>query len=481
MRTAPGQIWRTLRFRLAAWNAAVVILTAIVTFVALRQGVRRALLHELDQVLIDDAREIALAVASSSEEGAAELYEGLLRKSRGHLHRGWYVKLLDEQRNQIWATPEAGPAHAPPLTIKPLSPISFGGYRIVYDTLARPVHGIHSIRVGANLRFVEQDVARIDRGVTMAAGAVLIAAPLCGYWLAARAARTIGAIITTASRLRPSHLDERLPIHGAGDELDQLAHTVNGLLDRIAAYLNTKRDFLANAAHELRTPLAAIRSSVEVALNGDRSYEEYEDLLVDVIDECGALETLVNQLLLLAETEADLPAAKFELVELQALVTKAVDMFSGVAEAGGVSLRLKAIDRACVYGNPQHLRQVVNNLIDNSVKYTPSGGQISVELAADAARGRVDLKVADTGPGIPQVEQRHIFERFYRAESARSRGAGPRGTGLGLSICQSVVHTHGGAIECRSEQGRGACFIVTLPLATPSDAADLGKVVAVNQ
>src|SRR5690606_3103371 len=121
-----------------------------------------------------------------------------------------------------------------------------------------------------------------------------------------RAARTLGDIIHTASRLRPNHLSERLPIRGTGDELDQLAFTVNGLLDRIAAYLEQKRDFLADAAHELRTPLAAIRSSVEVALNSDRTREEYEDLLVDLIAESSSLETLVNQLLLISESEAEL-------------------------------------------------------------------------------------------------------------------------------------------------------------------------------
>jgi heavy metal sensor kinase len=460
-----GAIWRTLRFRLAVWNAAVVVITALVTLIGLRQGVRWALIHELDQVLIDDAREVELALATSPQRDMSDLKGELTRMAEGHESRGWYVKLLDGDEHVIWATQRARADVPRPTLERELSPVSFDGYRIVQNRIPRAREGVEVIRVGATLRYINEDMRRIDRGVLLAAAAVLLAAPLCGYFLAARAARTVGEIITAASRLRPSHLDERLPIRGSGDELDQLAQTINSLLDRIAAYLNIKRDFLANAAHELRTPLAAIRSSVEVALNGSRSPEEYEELMVDVIEECSALETLVNQLLLLSEAEADLPASKFERIDFGELTAKSVDMFSGVADARGVELRAEKITHAPVNGNPHHLRQVLNNLIDNAVKYTPAGGEVTVDVTVDAGARGVRLRVSDTGQGITAEEQRHIFQRFYRAESARSRAPGSGGTGLGLSICQSVVHNHGGEISCRSQPERGTTFIVVLPLA----------------
>lgn len=185
-------------------------------------------------------------------------------------------------------------------------------------------------------------MARVDQMVLIAAAGILLLAPLCGYWLASRAARTVGEIIQTASRLRPSHLDERLPVRGTGDELDQLAETVNGLLDRIAAYLQQRRDFVANSAHELRSPLAAIRSSVEVALSSGRSADEYEDLLVDILDQSGTLETLVNQLLLLSETEVDQLRKQGEQIAFDEIVSKSVEMFRGVAESKEVDLQLAA-------------------------------------------------------------------------------------------------------------------------------------------
>ena len=290
-----GPFWRTLRFRLAVWNALAVILTAIVTLIGLRQGVSWALLRELDQVLLDDARDIAALIEDAPAEGEKQLKESLNRMAASHEHHGWYVKLINGDGDELWATKNARPKLPRPNVKQDREPVSFDGYRIVRESVANRIPDVKFIRVGATLERIDEDMARIDRWVLLAAGAVLLAAPLCGYWLAARAAETVGEIITTASRLRPSYLDERLPIRGSGDELDLLAQTINSLLDRIATYLNIKRDFLANAAHELRTPLAAIRSSVEVALNGERSPQEYEDLMVDVIEECGALETLVNQ------------------------------------------------------------------------------------------------------------------------------------------------------------------------------------------
>ncbi len=466
-------VWRTLRFRLAVWNAAVVIITAVVTLVGLRQGVRWALIHELDQVLIDDAREVELGLSVESKLGFEALQREFTRMAEGHENRGWYVKLLDADENLIWATPGARPNLPRPPFGKEFAPISFNGDRIVENRIEKTAGGVEIIRVGATLQYINDDMRRIDWGVLMASAAVLLTAPLCGYFLAGRAAHTVGEITTTASRLRPSHLDERLPIRGSGDELDQLAQTINSLLDRIATYLNIKRDFLANAAHELRTPLAAIRSSVEVALNVARTTEEYEELMVDVIEECSALEALVNQLLLLAETEADLPANKFERVDLADLAAKSVDMFSGVADARGVELHAATLMHAPVNGNPHHLRQVLNNLIDNAVKYTPPGGAVTVTVDADA-RG-VRLSVSDTGQGISAEDQQHIFERFYRAESARSRQAGSGGTGLGLSICQSVIHNHGGEIICRSVPDVGTTFTVQLPLADSRAEAEAAE------
>lgn len=478
------QLWRTLRFRWACWNALLVALTALVTLLGLRQGVWWALVHELDDILTEDAREVSLMLSELPEFGVDGLGETLNRKASGHARHGWFVELLDGQARPVWNSAAAPLSELELLETTARTPVTVGRLRVVQvpvtvegAELSEPqtnLPAVSLIRVGASLERLHSDMNHIDRLVGIVAGLVLIAAPVAGYWLAGRAARNVGQIINTAARLRPSHLNERLPVRGSGDELDRLAITVNRLLDRIHVDLQQKRDLLANAAHELRTPLAVIRSSVEVALAGERTREEYQDLLVDIIDQNASLEILVNQLLLLSESESENIRQQGELVSIHDVVGKSVSMFQGVAESRGIRLKTGDIEPAMVQGNRDHLRQVVNNLIDNAIKYTPADGRVSVHLARDDENHFARLVVSDTGEGIAEQDQSRVFERFFRADRSRSRDGGPVGTGLGLSICQAVVQAHGGTIECQSQLGHGTRMTVTLPI--PAQPAGLGTI-----
>lgn len=453
-------IWKTLRFRLAIWNALVVLITALVILLGVRQGVRWALLHEMDQILTEDIQEISLALQDARPNDFPGLIEELQRKAVGHRSHGWFVELLNAKSQLVWSS--VASTTSSPSDIHDPTHQGSDEYRLIEEEAPANPHAVAVIRVGGTTRFVDDDMTRIDRLVAFAVAVVLVVAPISGYWLASRAARTLGDIIHTASRLRPNHLSERLPIRGTGDELDQLAFTVNGLLDRIAAYLEQKRDFLADAAHELRTPLAAIRSSVEVALNSDRTREEYEDLLVDLIAESSSLETLVNQLLLISESEAELTRHETESIPMHEVVSKAVDMFRGVAETRDIRLSLELAQCPIVQGCRHHLRQVVNNLIDNAIKYTLPGGQVNV-LLTRTDHGMAKIVVQDSGIGIAADDLPKVFDRFFRADKSRTRLSETVGSGLGLCICHSVVTAHQGHISCASTLGKGTTFTVLLP------------------
>ena len=203
---------------------------------------------------------------------------------------------------------------------------------------------------------------------------------------------------------------------------------------------------------------AAQRSSVEVALASDRSLEEYKELLELILNECAELGLLVNQLLLLAETDAELRLPK-QRVQLDRVAA----MFRGLAEERGIELQADLAPDVWIEGHPTRLRQVVNNLIDNALKFTPEKGRVSVRLSTDREVGLAVLTVADTGTGIQPADLPHIFDRFYRGETAQPRGRVVRGTGLGLSICQSIVEAHGGRITAESALGRGTTMTVYLP------------------
>ena len=456
---------RTLRFRLMAWNTAVVLLAGLLTLLGVRGGVRRALLREVDELLLEDTQEIRLAL-QGAEPNFPRLYEELERKARGHERHHWFVQFRDAAGAVTWASPNAPAADLDALPysdVKGTNTVlsSVADYRVAETRFERPAL---ALRVGTSLASLREDVALLTRVLIGAGGCLLVAAPLGGYWLAGRATRPLGRIISTAARLRPSRLDERLPVRGTGDELEQLAQTVNGLLDRIASYIAQKHDFLANAAHELRSPLTAIRASVEVALGSKPLPPEHAGSLGDVLEECDRLGRLVNQLLLLAEGDAGRLGLTAEPCRLDRVVGKAVEMFRGVAEARGVELRHPPPPPMWVRGEESHLRQVVNNLIDNAVKFTPAGGRVLVEARADRVAGEAALRVADTGEGIPEEDISFIFDRFYRVDKSRHRGEGGVGTGLGLSICRTIVSALGGNVTARSAAGRGSEFLVTLPL-----------------
>ena len=344
------------------------------------------------------------------------------------------------------------------------------GYRVAQLRIHKTGVPDYTVRVGSSLKPVDEDVAKLTGLTTYAGVALLFLAPLGGYWLSGRATHPLARIITTAARLRPSHMEERLPILGSGDELDKLSLTINRFLDLIADYLERNREFVANAAHELRSPLAAIQSSVDVTLNTNRSVEEYEDLLGEIAGECGQLSVLINQLLLLAETDT----ARFVLdshpVALNGLVERSVDMFRGAAEERGIQLIAECTPDTSVSGDADRLRQVVNNLIDNSLKFTPRGGTVRVEVHPQPALRQVVLRVTDTGIGIDPIDLPHVFERFYRGDKSRQREQAPHGNGLGLSICKSIVQAHGGDIQVYSTPGKGATFAIRLPADGPWSA-----------
>ena len=464
--------FRSLRFRLMLLNAFVVLVASMGTLVGLRAGMRFALVNELDQILSEDLKEIELSLVAAGDPSSQVFFEELDRKARGHVQHRWFVQIRDiesrddspsksmRQNVNVPADLEVGPLEAN-------SPITIAGYRLLDRVVKESDQMQVRIRVGASMSLIDRDLTLIDRIIGIAFGLGLVVAPLGGYWLAGKVTRPLAKMIHTADRLRPEKLSERLHMRGTGDELDHLSHTFNLLLDRIANFLNQRRDFLANAAHELRTPLAALRSTAEVALRSQRTSQEYQELLGTIVDESDSLEVLVNQLLLLAETEADVETLMLtgEPVELSELISRSCDMFAGVAESRAISLDYTIVAAATVKGNRHHLRQVINNLIDNAIKFTPSGGKVHVKLDVNATTSQAYLSVKDTGVGIADDEKPQLFDRFYRGDRSRRRDAVTRGTGLGLSICQAIIKGHGGSLKIESQIGQGSCFMVSLPLA----------------
>jgi signal transduction histidine kinase len=459
---------RTLRFRLVFWNTLVLFLIVSATLAAVREGVRLSLYQEFENQLREDMGEVLLTIRQIWPD-EADLRAELERKAVTHRKRGWWARFYNPAGEIVWASANA------PYPVLPVDPlkvpmdeiVSYGSYRMIHRRLGEAGLPDRIVRVGVNLEAIEADLSQLTRLIVMVGCTALLLAPIGGYFLASQATRPVAQIIETANRLQPQALSERLPIRGTRDELDRLSDTINRLLDRIAAYLAQNREFTANAAHELRSPLAAMQSSLEISLNAERSSADYQERMADLLDQCIDLGKLVNQLLYLAEADAGLMRLEPKPVPLNAVIERAVQMFRGAAEVAGIELIVARLDRVHVSGDQSRLSQVLNNLIDNGLKFTPEGGRVSISLTANFDTKRAILSVTDTGSGIAPDDLPHVFERFYRADKSRSRTEGPRGTGLGLSICEAIVRSHGGRMSVQSVAGQGTTFVVDLPLSNP--------------
>jgi heavy metal sensor kinase len=287
----------------------------------------------------------------------------------------------------------------------------------------------------------------------------LAVASLGGIFLAGRALAPIDRLTQMARRITAHDLSQRLDLDLPDDEVGRLARTFDEMIARLDDAFRRQREFTADASHELRTPLTAIKGQIEVALNKPRDAASYQDVLRAVNDEVDRLIKLVASLLTLARADAGQIPLAVEPVETSELVAAAAEYVRPVMSEREIELRVEPGPDATLQADEDLMLQLLLNLLDNAAKHTPAGGSVAVAWAAE--NGRVDISVRDSGPGIPTEHLAHVFERFYRADQARSRDDG--GAGLGLSICRWIAEAHGGSISVESTAGQGARFTVRLP------------------
>ena len=460
--------WNTLRVRLTLWNSAVVLLVTLAAFAAVAVGARAALYREADAVLRGEVRETAIAINDLSPDTDAVIAE-LRRKAAGHEERGWFTQLLTADGETLWRSascPEKVAGFQPVRADEAEIVVQVGDYRYARRRILDAVGRVFHVRIGMSTKPLDQDISQLMRQLLPVGLGLVLLTPLAGYWLALRVTTPVAEILRTADLLKPTRLGDRLPVRGTNDELDRLARTINRLLDQVAEHVERQQQFVTDAAHELRGPLAAMQSSLEVAISRNRAVGDYRDTIADVLDESRHLSKLANDLLLLAETGGDEAVAVRDRVDLGNLLRQTVAMFAGAAEERAVRLSLDAgDDAAAVSADPSQLRRLIGNLLDNALRFTPATGSVAVTLRSDPASRGVEVTVADTGPGIEPGHLAHIFDRFYKVDTSRSHATAARGGGLGLAICRSIVERHGGRITVASRAGSGTTFTVRLPVA----------------
>jgi len=282
-----------------------------------------------------------------------------------------------------------------------------------------------------------------------------------GYWMSRKALAPVDALVRTARDIGGTNLNRRLQTLKTGDELQRLTDTLNEMLDRIESAFQKITQFTADASHELRTPVSLIRTEAELALRRSRTEAEYKESLRQILQEAERTTLLIEQLLELARADSGRGSLTMQPVDLPEVLRSVVSSWQPVAAARSLQFSKEICEPGCsVMGDPTLLWRLADILLDNAFKYTPSPG--SVRLALEVREETAVITVQDSGVGIARDEQEKIFERFYRADKARSRGQG--GVGLGLAIAEWIVLQHRGTISVESRPSEGATFRVKLPM-----------------
>ena len=443
----------SLRVRLVLWYALVLTLVVVLYGGAVVYRSWRTMTAAVDLELGEYAHEVSAAL--KPVEGGRfdlELPSDAASDFFGPERRAYYV---------IWTGKgELVDQSAPELKVG-LPGTTAQGRR----EMSVPAPGGATVLVGRDIA----DLLREQRGlfwnVLLAGIATLALAIIGGWFVAGRALAPIKRISRTARAMSEGDLNARIAVESTETELEQVASTLNEAFDRLRLAVEQERRFMADASHELRTPISVLRAETEWALDRERSPQQYKDALAVCRRAAHRMQDIAERLLTLVRVEMASDVQDRTPVAMRTLVDDVVTWLAPMAQERGVRLTVTG-DPFTVVGDAEQLREAMNNVIGNAILYNKPGGTVTISTRHTGGVARIE--VVDTGIGIPADAVSRVFERFFRVDKARSREVG--GSGLGLSIARTVFVAHGGDITCTSEAGVGSAFVISMPAVTLPDS-----------
>ena len=469
----------TLRGRLTLWYTAV--LTAMLALLGATSVMM--LDHGLRSNLDDSLRSVARAIAESDRRppffspGIEDTLESMLGPQLAER----FFQLLDRYGQpdprlvprvspklplsaEALRNAERGQATLETVGLRPKSEKSF---RLLTWPVVRNNATVNIVQVAMSLENVEATRSRFILVLLILAPVALAGSALGGWFLARRALRPVDAMVEAARRIEAEDLTKRIPDLSSDDELGRLAAVLNDMLARLERSFGAVRQFSGDAAHELRTPLTILKGEIEVALKSSDAPDEIRQALVSCLEEVERLNSVVEDLLLMARMEGNALSVRPTRVNLAQVLEDVAPALNELAARARNSCTLSPAPPLLIEGYESLIFRLVFNLAENAIKYTPAAGKIEISLQQQ--NSSAVLEVTDNGPGISPDAQEHVFDRFYRGDPAREGS----GTGLGLALVRSIVHLHHGNIRVFSALGEGSCFRVVLPLApNPSASQD---------
>jgi len=486
----PVMFRRSIRWRLQFWQALILagILFGFGGAVYRLELVNRMqqLDSELDRLLVPlhftaaDSMEKVLGPTSHDHPPEpSEVPAGLYDEARGKQLRDFllgprtsrFMRRLDENGFYfaIWSstgTLLVSSENAPEGLAIPERGDRRGGAVIRHLTVGANREGYQSTRYGDSL-LVGQSLAPVHQaqrslliGLLLVGAGVLVVGTGGGWWLTTRAIRPLERISSAARRISAGNLSERVSTRNSEDEIGRLADVLNDTFERLELAFDQQRRFVADAAHELRTPLAVLIMEAQTTLSRQRSAEEYRQSIDEGLDTAQQMRGLIESLLELARLESSHDHERYSDFDLAEVARACAVPLEALARKSGVDMHFD-LQPVMVRGDENQLRRVMTNLLDNAIHYNQQNGEVRVSSRVEDDEVRVE--VSNTGPGIGAEDLPHVFDRFYRTDKARSRAEGR--TGLGLAISKVIVEAHGGTISARSEPGVLTTFELRLPLA----------------
>ena len=469
---------RSLSFRLVAWYAGVLTLV----FVLLAGLTFFFLQHYLEANVLENqarrAQQIAATLVTRSSRGAEDTLAAEVESLYSPEANGRFIRITRTDGTVVYVSgppKDSGfdPVQVPAATgrgdfARKVQPGGAAAPLLIAGRSATATDGSgYRVEVGISGRSLEETLARVAVLLAIGLPIAVCVAVAGGFVLVRRALEPVERIGAKAEAITQHNLSERLPVVHSGDEIERLSVALNHMISRLEDAIHGSKQFVADASHELRTPLTVMRGELEsLAQNGELTSDTRETL-GSVLEEVERLAEIVESLFALSRLDAGEASAEWRRFDLAELAATTAEQMSLLATDKNVSIECESRGAVTVAGDPARLKQVIVNLLDNAIKYTPGGGR--VRLSVRGENGFAILEVADDGIGIPAEALPHVFKRFYRVDRSRSREQG--GAGLGLAIVRSICSAHGAEVEVLSAPGRGSTFRVRQPLACDAPAS----------
>jgi len=455
----------TIRARLTLWFTAVAggLLLAFCAGVLLVQG--RLSRSQFDAELDTVAQTVDRVMREQLEENRS-LVDAAAETRRSVDVPGRATAVLDGNGRTLaahWRTLSRSVVPASPPVPWVASVPDKGRLWRIHVVRMGAAEGDYQILTAAPLSELDRERQLLARTLAVSAPAALLVAAAFCWWTASRALLPLTAMAVQAEAITAQSPDRRLTAASGGDEIGQLARAFNRLLDRLAAALRTERQFIADASHELRTPVSVARTAAEVTLAASRSEADYRDALTVVRDQTERIGRMVDDMLALARADAEGYRLRSGPVYLDEITTECIAAFATIAAQRQISLDCATPPDILAMADAELLRQLITNLVDNALKYTPAGGRVTVTL--DVHGYDAVVAVADTGCGISGGDRERVFERFVRLNDARESAPG---AGLGLPIARRIAELHGGSLRLDDECDGGCRFVACLPVVVSS-------------